>query len=341
MADEPPDRARIEPPAARGEEKCVHRAAREHGPTLPEVAGEVVRGLLPEWDDTLLAALATDVQCLALEVDVGEVEPHGLGGSQSSGVEDLEQRPIAERERRIAVCELQQRFDLGGLRRIREAARLAGRERSVGNACRAEGEAKTRADRREPARDRRGRKSPPSAAELRYVVGEDTRVDVVQPEPAILEPHGERAQVRAVRATCRIREPSALEEAVDGRVGVHGVEFGLRRAGPAASHVRCGQLANSESRPYSERMTVQIPVRIPERDAELLDEAVARGRFASRSEALREGLALLLREEREREIEEAYRRAYEKYPQEDWIGEVGLWALAQIVGAEEAGREPL
>lgn len=88
-------------------------------------------------------------------------------------------------------------------------------------------------------------------------------------------------------------------------------------------------------------MTVQIPVRIPERDAKMLDEAVARGRFASRSEALREGLALLLREEREREIEEAYRRAYEKYPQEDWIGEVGLWALNQIVAAEEAGREPL
>ena len=88
-------------------------------------------------------------------------------------------------------------------------------------------------------------------------------------------------------------------------------------------------------------MTVQIPVRIPERDAELLDDAVARGRFASRSDALREGLALVLREEREREIEEAYRRAYTKYPQEDWIGEVGLWAFSQIVAAEEAGRDPL
>ncbi len=88
-------------------------------------------------------------------------------------------------------------------------------------------------------------------------------------------------------------------------------------------------------------MTVQIPVRIPDRDAELLDEAVARGRFASRSEALRQGLAMLLREERDREIAEAYRRAYEKYPQEDWIGEVGLWAFSQIVAAEEKGQEPL
>lgn len=88
-------------------------------------------------------------------------------------------------------------------------------------------------------------------------------------------------------------------------------------------------------------MTVQIPVRIPDEDARKLDEAVASGRFATRSEALREGLAMLLREEREREIEEAYRRAYEKYPQEDWIGEVGLWAMTQIVAAEEEGQDPL
>lgn len=73
----------------------------------------------------------------------------------------------------------------------------------------------------------------------------------------------------------------------------------------------------------------------------MLDEAVARGRFSSRSDALRAGLALILREEREREIEEAYRRGYEKYPQEDWIGEVGLWALSQRVAAEEEGQEPL
>ena len=88
-------------------------------------------------------------------------------------------------------------------------------------------------------------------------------------------------------------------------------------------------------------MTVQIPVRIPERDAQLLDEVVARGRFASRSDALREGLALLLREEREREIEEAYRRAYTEHPQEDWIGEAGLALFAAWVESEEQDKEPL
>ncbi len=56
-------------------------------------------------------------------------------------------------------------------------------------------------------------------------------------------------------------------------------------------------------------MSVQIPVRIPREDAKKLDDAVARGRFANRSEALREGLALLLREEREREILDLHLRS--------------------------------
>ena len=87
-------------------------------------------------------------------------------------------------------------------------------------------------------------------------------------------------------------------------------------------------------------MTVQNPVRIPDRDAELLDEAIACGRFANRSEAMRAGLALLLREERDREIAEQYRRAYEKYPQEDRVGHDGLILLQRIV--EEKGEtEPL
>lgn len=72
----------------------------------------------------------------------------------------------------------------------------------------------------------------------------------------------------------------------------------------------------------------------------MLDDAVARGRFESRSAALREGLALLMREEREREIEEAYRRGYEKYPQEERVGRDGLILFRQRV--ESGGdSEPL
>jgi Arc/MetJ-type ribon-helix-helix transcriptional regulator len=72
-----------------------------------------------------------------------------------------------------------------------------------------------------------------------------------------------------------------------------------------------------------------------------LDAAVASGRYRNRSEALRRGLELVLREEREREIEDAYRRGYGKYPQEEWIGEMGLALLAQRTAEEEAGQDPL
>ncbi len=88
-------------------------------------------------------------------------------------------------------------------------------------------------------------------------------------------------------------------------------------------------------------MTIQIPVRIAEEDVSELDAAIARGHYPSRSAALRAALTLLLRAEREREIEESYRRGYGEHPQEEWIGEVGLAAFAALVEAEEKGSDPL
>lgn len=86
------------------------------------------------------------------------------------------------------------------------------------------------------------------------------------------------------------------------------------------------------------RMTVQIPARIPEEDAKALDEAVARGAFESRSDAIRQAVDMLLKELREQEIVEAYRRGYGKYPQEEWVGQVGLALFAARVAAEEDKR---
>jgi len=88
-------------------------------------------------------------------------------------------------------------------------------------------------------------------------------------------------------------------------------------------------------------MTVQIPIRIPARDVERLDAAVAAGHFASRSEALRHGLRLVLQQERDRELEEEYRRGYSEFPQEEWVGQLGLSLFAAWVAAEERGQEPL
>ncbi len=56
-------------------------------------------------------------------------------------------------------------------------------------------------------------------------------------------------------------------------------------------------------------------------------------------EPLDAGPECILREEREREIEEAFRRGYGEHPQEAWFGEVGLAALAALDRAE--GGEPL
>jgi Arc/MetJ-type ribon-helix-helix transcriptional regulator len=90
---------------------------------------------------------------------------------------------------------------------------------------------------------------------------------------------------------------------------------------------------------YTACMTRQVPVRLTDSDLALLDAAVARGRFANRSEALRAGLERILREEREREIDEAYASGYGKHPQEEWVGELGLAGLAAFDKAE--GGRPL
>ena len=86
-------------------------------------------------------------------------------------------------------------------------------------------------------------------------------------------------------------------------------------------------------------MTIQVPVRLTDSDVAALDAAIKRGAFANRSEALRAGLESILREEREREIDEAYRRGYGKYPQEEWIGTTGMALLAAFYEAE--GEDPL
>jgi Arc/MetJ-type ribon-helix-helix transcriptional regulator len=91
----------------------------------------------------------------------------------------------------------------------------------------------------------------------------------------------------------------------------------------------------------TKRMTEQVVVRLPAVDLADLDAAIARGRFANRTAALREALERLLGEERERLIDEAYRRGYGAKPQEEWLGEAGLAAFAAFVEAEERDRERL
>jgi Arc/MetJ-type ribon-helix-helix transcriptional regulator len=88
-------------------------------------------------------------------------------------------------------------------------------------------------------------------------------------------------------------------------------------------------------------MTSQLAIRIQDDTLAAIDAAVANGRFANRTAAVLAGIESLLREERERAIDEAYRRGYGAQPQEDWVGEAGLAAFGAFVAAEERGRKPL
>ena len=82
----------------------------------------------------------------------------------------------------------------------------------------------------------------------------------------------------------------------------------------------------------------QIAIRIADTDLDRLDAAVARGRFPTRAAAVRAGVDLLLRDERDREIEERYRRAYGAQPQDESTGRAGAILMATVIAAEETGE---
>ncbi|HEY8866379.1 MAG TPA: ribbon-helix-helix protein, CopG family [Solirubrobacteraceae bacterium] len=78
-------------------------------------------------------------------------------------------------------------------------------------------------------------------------------------------------------------------------------------------------------------MSQQIAIRLPDEDLDRLDEVIAAGGYASRAAAVRAAIDMLLREEREREIADEYRRAYGEHPQEPWVGEAGLALGAEAI----------
>ena len=124
MGREPAQRARVEPPSADGDEQRVVRAGGERGPRLVQVARHPVRRLLAERHDALLAALAVaHVDELLLEVDVGEIEPDGLGAAQAGGVDELDERAVAQRDRPFALERGELLVELDAARRPPAGAR--------------------------------------------------------------------------------------------------------------------------------------------------------------------------------------------------------------------------
>ena len=82
-------------------------------------------------------------------------------------------------------------------------------------------------------------------------------------------------------------------------------------------------------------MTQQIAIRIPDKQLQALDQAVAAGAFESRAHGVREALKRLLGELREQEIARQYREAYARQPDDPAIGEAGAKLLAEAFRQEE------
>jgi Arc/MetJ-type ribon-helix-helix transcriptional regulator len=82
----------------------------------------------------------------------------------------------------------------------------------------------------------------------------------------------------------------------------------------------------------------QIAVRLDDDDLAALDQAIARGRYPSRAAAIRAGVEFVLREERDREIADAYRLGYGEHPQDEAEGAAGLALMAEHILREERGH---
>jgi Arc/MetJ-type ribon-helix-helix transcriptional regulator len=81
---------------------------------------------------------------------------------------------------------------------------------------------------------------------------------------------------------------------------------------------------------------VQIAIRLADADLARLDAAVAQGRFPTRAAAVRAGVDLLLRDERDRQIAAQYERAYRDQPQDETAGRAGVALMATVVAREES-----
>lgn len=79
----------------------------------------------------------------------------------------------------------------------------------------------------------------------------------------------------------------------------------------------------------------QIAIRLPDDDLGRLDAAVAQGRYPTRAAAVRAGVELLLRDEREHHIAEQYRRAYGDQPQDESLGRAGATLTTTVLAREE------
>lgn len=85
-------------------------------------------------------------------------------------------------------------------------------------------------------------------------------------------------------------------------------------------------------------MSVQIAMRIPERQLEALDQAVENGEFKSRADGIRQALNELMTARKEVEIARQYEAAYASAPADPALGEAGAELASEAIAAEENQR---
>jgi Arc/MetJ-type ribon-helix-helix transcriptional regulator len=81
-------------------------------------------------------------------------------------------------------------------------------------------------------------------------------------------------------------------------------------------------------------MTVQIAVKLPDELVAAVDGLVDEGRFASRSTAVRRAIEELVRAERRRAVDEAFRQGFRRHP-DDGAELAQAHELAAVTIADE------
>jgi Arc/MetJ-type ribon-helix-helix transcriptional regulator len=94
----------------------------------------------------------------------------------------------------------------------------------------------------------------------------------------------------------------------------------------------CDPLAMPTAR-YAECMTIQIAIRLPDELVRGVDRLVERGRFASRTDAVRAALERLVTEAHQTELDEAIVAGYRRLP--DAAAEPWVEAAARAMVQEE------
>lgn len=77
-------------------------------------------------------------------------------------------------------------------------------------------------------------------------------------------------------------------------------------------------------------MTTRITVKLPDELIANVDRLVRRGRFASRSDAVRNGLVKLLQEAESRRIDDAFAAGFARHPDDDLLTEAKRLAVEAI-----------